>query len=124
MGMPDDPDPQSADGENNTPEAPPSRPGPLKDGERMDIGCLLLMMAGFAAIFCLPAFFLLGGAPFIIPVIVLFLLALVTPFINPTEKMADRPRWTGRLVTWLVLAVLMGIGYYMLFMRAVPMLRE
>lgn len=90
----------------------------------MDTGCLFLMMAGFVGLFFLPAFFLLGGAPFIIPVLTLFLLVLVTPFINPTEKMADRPRWTGRVVTWLVLALLMGIGYYVLFMRAVPVLRE
>lgn len=122
--MPDENPPPSADGANKPPEAPPPRPAPLQDRERMDTGCLFLMMGGFLMIFILPAFFLLGGAPFIIPVLTLFLLALVTPFINPTEKMADRPRWTGRLVTWLVLAVLMGIGYYVLFMGAVPVLRE
>jgi len=122
--MPDENPPPPADGENNTPDAPPSRPAPLQDRERMDTGCLFLMMGGFVGLFLLPAFFLLGGAPFIIPVLTLFLLVLVTPFINPTEKMADRPRWTGRLVTWLVLAVLMAIGYYVLFMRAVPILRE
>ena len=38
--MPDPKDPLSAEAENNTPEAPPPRPGPLQDRERMDVGCL------------------------------------------------------------------------------------
>lgn len=122
--MPDDVDPLSADAENNTPDSPPARPGPLKERERMDFGCLLLMMAGFVGVFALPAFFLLGGAPVIIPLITLLLVALVTPFINPTERFSPKARWTGRVLTFLVLSLLLGIGWYLTFMRGSPELRE
>ena len=122
--MPDDVDPHAADSENNSPDAPPTRAGPLKDRERMDTGCLLLMMLGFAGIFMVPAFFLLGGAPFIIPLIVMFLAALATPFINPTERMAPQARWTGRIVTFTVIAASLGVGWYYIFMREAPVLRE
>ena len=122
--MPDDEDTHATDTENNTPEAPPTRIGPLKDRERMDRGCLVLMMFGFVGIFMVPAFFLLGGAPVIIPLIVLFLTALATPFINPTERMPARARWTGRIVIFVVLGILLGIGAYYVFMREAPVLRE
>lgn len=122
--MPDDVDPSADDSENNTPDAPPTRVGPLKDRERMDTGCLMLMMVGFVGIFMVPAFFLLGGAPVIIPLIVFFLTALLTPFINPTERMPSRARWTGRVVTFVVLGILIGIAAYHIFLREAPILRE
>ena len=122
--MPDDVDPSVDDSENNTPDAPPTRAGPLKDRERMDTGCLMLMMVGFVGIFMVPAFFLLGGAPVIIPLIVFFLTALLTPFINPTERMSSRARWTGRVVTFVVLGILIGIAAYHIFLREAPILRE
>jgi hypothetical protein len=122
--MPDPKDPLSADAENNTPEAPPSRPGPLQDRERMDVGCLFLMVVSFVGIFALPAIFLLGGAPAILPLLTLLLVALVTPFINPTDRMSDKARWIGRVVTFLVLSLLVVIAWYMIFMRDLPILRE
>jgi hypothetical protein len=121
--MPDEPAPESADGENNTPEAPPPRPAPLQDRDKADMGCLMMMLGAFGALFFVVPF-LWFFPVIIIPALVLFLLVLVTPFINPTEKMADGPRWTGRLITWLVLALLAALGYYFLMMRAVPVLRE
>lgn len=117
-------DPLPSGDENNTPEAPPSRPAPLQDREKMDVGCLLLLMAAFAGIFCLPALFLLGGAPAILPLLTLLLVALVTPFINPAERMEPRAKWTGRLLTFLGLALLLAAGWYWFFQRAEPILLE
>ncbi len=124
--MPDDVDPRpsDADAENNSREAPPARPGPLQERERMDTGCLLLMMAGFVGVFFIPAVFLLGGAPAILPLITLLLIAMVTPFINPAEKMSGRARWTGRLITFFGLALVVAIAWYFIVMREAPMLRE
>lgn len=124
--MPDDVDPRPSDAnaENNSREAPPARPGPLQDRERMDTGCLLLMMAGFVGVFFIPAVFLLGGAPAILPLITLLLVAMVTPFINPCEKMSVRVKWTGRFMTFFGLALLLGIAWYLIVMREVPLLRE
>jgi len=124
--MPDDVDPslRDADAENNSPEAPPARPGPLQERERMDTGCLLLLMAGFVVVFFVPAVFLVGGAPAIIPLITLLLVAMVTPLINPTEKMAARAKWTGRLITFLGLALILVAAAWFIFMREGPLLRE
>lgn len=122
--MPDDVDPLSAEAENNTPEAPPSRPVPLQARERMDMGCLLLMMAGFVGVFALPALVLLGGALLIIPCITLLLVALVTPFINPVEGRSPKARWTGRLLTFLGLSLLLLVGWYLVFLRDTPLLLE
>lgn len=97
---------------------------PLQDRDKADAGCLVMMLIGFGTIFFGVAFFFLGGAPFIIPVIVLFLLALVTPFINPTEKMGDRRKWTGRLVTFLVMALILAAASYYLFVGGTDILRE
>ena len=124
--MPDDVDPslRDADAENNSREAPPTRPGPLQERERMDTGCLLLLMAGFVGVFFLPAVFLLGGAPAIIPLITLLLVAMVTPFINPSEKMSAQAKWTGRFITFFGIALILVGAWYLIFMRDVPMLRE
>lgn len=122
--MPDDVETQGADAENNTPEAPPARPLPLKERERMDTGCLLLMVAGFFGVFMLPAFFLLGGAPVILPLLTLLLVAVLTPFINPVEKWSPKAMWIGRGVTFGVIGLILLVGWYLVFMRAVPVLRE
>ena len=122
--MPDPEDPLSADAENNTPDAPPARPVPLQNRERMDFGCLALLMAGFVGIFFLPAIFLLGGAPAIIPLITLLLVAVVTPLINPAERMSPKAKWIGRLATFLGLTALLAGGWVAFFMREVPILRE
>ena len=122
--MPDEVDPMAAGNENNTPDAPPARLGPLASGERMDTGCLLLMVGGFFVLFALPTFFLLGGAPVVIPLILLLLVAMVTPLINPTERKADKERWIGRGITFLVLAVLLVGAWALIFLREAPLLRE
>ena len=124
--MPDDVDPslRDADAENNSAGAPPSRPGPLKDREGMDTGCLLFLMAGFVGIFFIPAVFLLGGAPLIIPLITLLLVVMATPFINPAEKFPTKGRWTGRVITFFSLAILLTVGWYFTFMQEAPLLRE
>ena len=80
--MPDPKDPLSADAENNTPEAPPSRPGLLQDRERMDVGCLFLMVVSFVGIFALPAIFLLGGAPAILPLLTLRVFQFAFKYFN------------------------------------------
>ena len=120
--MPDDVERPSAD--ESSPEPAPLRMGPLGQRERMDTGCLLLMMVGFVVVFAMPAFFLLGGAPLIIPLITLFMLALATPFLNPAERKSRRARWTGRLVVFLILALLLGVVCYGVFLRQAPLLRE
>ena len=124
--MPDDldPRPSDADSENNSKEAPPSRPGPLQERERMDTGCLLLVMAGFVGVFFVPAALALGGAPAIPPLITLLLVALVTPLISPCEKMPDKAKWTGRLITFFALSLLLLAGLYFVFMREAPVLLE
>ena len=90
----------------------------------MDVGCLFLMVGGFVGIFALPAIFLLGGAAAILPLLTLMLVALATPFINPTDRMSGKTRWIGRAVTFLVLSLLVVIAWYMIFMRELPVLRE
>ena len=90
----------------------------------MDTGCLLLLMAGFVGVFFLPAVFLLGGAPAIIPLITLLLVAMVTPFINPSEKMSAQAKWTGRLITFFGIALILVGAWYLIFMRDVALLRE
>jgi hypothetical protein len=122
--MPDEVDPLAAENENNTPDAPPSRMEPLRTSERMDVGCLAMMIGGFIVLFFLPAFFLLGGAPFIIPLLLLFLVACATPFINPTERRPPQAQWTGRILTFLGLALLLLAAWYYIFLREAPALLE
>ena len=124
--MPDEVDPslRDADAENNSQEAPLPRPGPLKDRDRSDTGCLVLLMLGFVGVFFLPAIFLLGGAPAIIPLITLLLVAMITPIINPTERKPNRAKWTGRLITFFGLALILLAGWFLIFMRDMPLLRE
>lgn len=109
-------DPTPADSENNTPDAPATRPAPLRDPQdKSDIGCLLMLLALFIGIFFLPAMFLLGGGPLVIPCLLLLIFAILTPVINPAERMARRPRWIGRVVIFLTLAGLVGAGCWWYF---------
>lgn len=107
-----------ADSENNTPEAPATRPAPLREREdKSDLGCLLFLLAGFIGIFFIPAIFLLGGAPLIIPLVFLMLFAVVTPVINPAEKMPGRAKWIGRTVIFLTFAALLAAGGWWWFIH-------
>lgn len=105
----------AADSENNTPDAPATRPAPLQREDKSDFGCLLFLLAGFIGIFFLPAIFLLGGAPFIIPLVFLLLFAVLTPVINPAERMPGRAKWIGRGIIFLGLALLLGAGAWWWF---------
>jgi hypothetical protein len=103
--MPDESaDPCPPDAENNTPEAPAPRPGPLQHSDKADAGCLIALGAVFVMVFLLPAAFLLGGAPVIIPLVACFLLILAVPFINPLERKGGAAKWWGRGITFLLLA--------------------
>lgn len=88
------------------------------------MGCVALIMAGFIGVFLLPAAFLLGGAPIIIPLISLLLVAVITPLINPTEKMSSKARWVGRLTTFLVLGLGLAFAAFRVFNGETPLLRE
>jgi hypothetical protein len=112
--MPDDPaDDCPPDAENNTPDAPAPRPAALQH-DKPDVGCLIALGALFICIFLVPALALLGGAPLLVPVIMMFLLALATPWINPAERMSPRARWTGRVLTFLLLAGLVVAAWFLL----------
>ena len=115
------------DGENNTPEAPAPRAAPLAY-EKSDIGCLIALGALFVLVFLLPAALLLGGAPLIVPGIVLFLMVLATPWINPAERMGPKVKWWGRVLTFLLLTGLLVAGYFVLrhylTQRAVEVMQE
>lgn len=110
---PQDPDSElpliPADSENNTPDAPAIRSAPLQDSrDKSDFGCLLLLAALFVGVFALPAIFLLGGAPLVIPLILVLLISVFTPLINPAERMPSKPKWIGRIIVFLALAALLG----------------
>jgi len=112
--MPDDPaDDCPPDAENNTPEAPAPRPAPLQH-DKADTGCLIALGGFFICLFFVPAVALLGGAPLLVPVILVFLLALATPWINPAERMSPRARWTGRVLTFLLLTGLAAAAWLLL----------
>ncbi|HEX2749632.1 MAG TPA: hypothetical protein VHM91_16600 [Verrucomicrobiales bacterium] len=117
--MPDDPsDHCPPDTENNTTEAPALRPGPLQHADKADTGCLVMLFVMFIGVFLLPAVFLLGGAPIIIPLILCLLMVLATPFVNPMEgRRSNRSVWTGRVVTFLVLAAIVVAAWYWLLGR-------
>lgn len=103
--MPDDlADDCPPDAENSTDGAPAPRPAPSQLSDKADIGCLIILGVTFIGIFLLPAAFLLGGAPLIIPLITCLLLALSAPFINPLERRSPKAKWWGRILTFLLLA--------------------
>lgn len=105
------------DAENNTPEAPAHRPQPLAENDKADTGCLVVLFFMFVGVFFLPAFVLLGGAPFIVPAISILLLILVTPFVNPTDRFSGPAKWWGRVITFLVLVGLI-IGAWIWIKRS------
>ena len=113
--MPDDPADACPppDAENNTPEAPAPRAAHLQH-DKPDIGCLLALVGLFILVFLAPALALLGGAPLILPLILCFLLVLATPWLNPAEKKEKRLKWTGRVLTFLLMAGLVVLAWVLL----------
>jgi hypothetical protein len=113
--MPDDPsDLTSADAENNLPEAPAVRPAPLQS-DKADKGCLVSLVFLFVGVFLFPAFFFLGGAVFIVPCLLCFLIAMVSPYVNPLENRATSAKWWGRALTFVVMAGAVIAIWYWLF---------
>jgi hypothetical protein len=107
------------------PDSPNHSPAPADKGtpvhDTADKGCLLMLFLLLIGVFLFPAIMLLGGSPVIVPIMTAFLLALATPFLNPAERMNDRAKWTGRILTWLGLVLLFAgaavATYYFLFPR-------
>lgn len=123
--MPDEKEPSDpVDAGHDDRDPPPARPAPLQERERADMGCIIMIMAGFLGIFFVPAIALLGGAPLIIPLLFMLLVALVTPFINPADRMPTKARWIGRILTFVILTLLLVLAWYFVFLRQVPLLRE
>lgn len=83
--------------------------------DRSDRGCLVLLGFAFAAVFFAPVVMLLGGAPVIVPLLVLFLLAILTPMVNPAEGKSGKAKWIGRMVTFAVLAAAMAALAWVFF---------
>ena len=112
--MPDDPDAACPpDAENNTPDAPAPRPAPLQY-DKADTGCLIgLGMIFFFIFFGVGAVFL-GLAPLLVPLLACFLVALATPWINPTERASPKVKWWGRVLTFLFLAGLIVVAWLLL----------
>ncbi len=90
--------------EIEAPEDPAPRAQPLQHSDKADVGCLILLFGGFVGIFLLPAMFLLGGAPLIVPLISILILLILTPLVNPAERMAGPAKWWGRVICFLVMA--------------------
>ena len=118
--MPPEPDPLPADSENNTPDAPATRPAPLQDSrDKPDVGCILMLMAMFLGVFLTPAIFLLGGAPLVIPLLAVLIFAVLTPVLNPAERLPGKSKWIGRLLIFALLTALVA-GAWWYLMRHVP----
>ncbi len=97
--------------EREFPYSPANTPAPPgRDDQKSDTGCLIMLFVFFIGVFLFPAFFFLGGAPFIVPLIILFLVAIVSVPLNPLEHQAKKAKWMGRIVTFLILATLLGLA--------------
>ena len=117
--MPDEP-PSACppDSENNTPEAPATRPVPLTAPDRADTGCFIGLFGIFVGVFLMIALLARAGAVLIIAVLAAFLLAILTPMINPAERMAEKAKWWGRAITFIVLCALVSGGFLYVWYRA------
>jgi hypothetical protein len=116
--MPDDPsDRSSPETENNLPEAPALRPAPLQSSDKADKGCLVMLAFLFVGVFLFPAFFFLGGAIFIVPCLLCFLVAMLAPYINPMENRGTSPKWWGRIVSFVVMAGVIITIWYRIFWK-------
>lgn len=116
--MPDGPsDRSSPDAENNLPDAPALRPAPLQSSEKADKGCLVMLVFLFAGVFLFPAFFFLGGAIFIVPLLLCFLMAMLAPYVNPLENRGTSARWWGRVISFVITAGVIITIWYRMFWR-------
>ena len=97
-------------------EDPAPRAQPLQHSEKSDVGCLVLLFLMFVGVFFVPALFLLGGAPLIIPLITILLLGIATPFVNPVERYPGAVKWWGRILSFLFMAGL--VVAFILWLRS------
>ena len=85
--------------------------------DKADKGCLLFLFLGLLGVFLAPAILLLGGAPVIVPLLLVFLCTVATPVVNPTERLNPRARWTGRIITWLLMVGTLATAAFLLYRR-------
>ncbi len=82
--------------------------------DRSDFGCLLGLVAIFIAVGLGPALLLLGGAPLIPLIIGALVIAVIVPWVNPTERYPDAKKWIGRTITFIILVALFIGGLLLL----------
>ena len=117
--MPDDQESACPpDSENNTPYEPPASPLPLTAPDRVDKGCFIGLFGIFIGIFLMIAVLARAGAVLIIAVLAAFLLAILTPLINPAERRSEKAKWQGRAITFVVLCALVSGGFLYVWHRA------
>lgn len=107
--------PTPEDQENNTADAPPERAAPL-DYDKPDMGCFVGLIMLLAAVFLFPIVVIRFGGPAILFIVGGFLLAVITPIMNPLEKAAsEKTRWISRICIWLLLCGLCTWGLMKVF---------
>ena len=117
--MPDDHDSACPpDSENNNPYTPPATPLPLTPPDRMDTGCFVGLFGIFIGIFLMIAVLARAGAVLIIAVLAAFLLAILTPLINPAERRSEKAKWWGRAITFVLLCSLASASFLYVWYRA------
>ena len=95
--------------DNLPPGSPESAPALVPTSpDKADHGCFVAMILLVAAVFAGPALLMLGGAPLIPVILGVLLLSVATPWVNPMEKSAPRALWTGRIITFFLLAALVA----------------
>ncbi len=117
--MPDEP--LSAcppDSENATPDASATHQVPLTEPDRADKGCFIGLFGIFVGVFIMIAVLARAGAVLIIAVLAAFLLAILTPMINPAERLSEKAKWRGRAITFVVLCALLSGGFLYVYYRA------
>ena len=71
----------------------------------MDWGCLAFLIAGFVGVFFVVPIVYFFSAFTIIPLLVLGLIGFLTIFVNPVEKRENKVKWTGRIITFVILTL-------------------
>lgn len=119
--MTDPVDPPPAASANDVLPTPPSQSPtpaqPTTTGDKLDVGCLVLLGVSLLGTAAIPAALLLGGAPVIIPGLCLLVIGFFTPLLNPAERMSPGKRWAGRGVVFCVLCGLLLAGAWYLLLR-------